>query len=153
MTLLPKPAWPSALLMAALYLLMLPTPQAGEIQRWTDAQGNVHFGDRPPADVAAETVRLRVNTYAAPDIEGLQGVFDNGDQVVMYSAAWCGVCKKAKRYFEAEHIPFTEYDVETSARGQRDFKRLGGRGVPIILIGAQRLNGFTPASFERIYRR
>ena len=32
--------------------------------------------------------------------------------VVMYSSEWCGVCKKAKTYFNANDIPFREYDVE-----------------------------------------
>lgn len=34
----------------ALLLLILALPAAaGEIYRWTDAEGRVHFGDRPPA--------------------------------------------------------------------------------------------------------
>ncbi|WP_198147347.1 glutaredoxin family protein [Gilvimarinus polysaccharolyticus] len=32
-------------------------------------------------------------------------------RVVMY-ASWCGYCKKARRYFRANNIPFTEYDIE-----------------------------------------
>lgn len=136
-----------------LLLLAALAAHAGDIHRWTDSAGNVHFGDRPPLATDSEIVRLRINTYSSPDTQALADVFQVDDRVVMYSASWCGVCKKAKRYFEAERIPFTEYDVETSAKGRRDFNKLGARGVPVILVGKQRLNGFTPASFERLYRR
>lgn len=136
-------------------LAMLPAggAHAGGIHRWTDSAGNVHFGDRPPVAADSEIVKLRINTYTSPSIEALEGIFQTDKRVVMYSASWCGVCKKARRYFEAGHIPFTEYDIETSAQGRRDYRRLGARGVPVILVGSQRLNGFAPASFERLYRR
>ena len=139
--------------MFMLSLPVQPTAAAGDIHRWTDSGGNVHFGDRPPVAVEAEVVRLRVNTYPSPGIEALAEVFQADDSVVMYSASWCGVCKKARRYFQDRRIGFTEYDVETSSRGKRDFKKLGARGVPVILVGRQRLNGFSPATFENIYSR
>lgn len=46
-----------------------------------------------------------------------------------------------------------EYDVEKSSKGKRDFKRLGGTGVPIILVGQKRLNGFSWETFEKLYYR
>ena len=69
----------------------------------------------------------------------------------MYATSWCGVCRKARSYFRANGIAFTEFDVENSARGKREFKRLGGRGVPVILVGKKRLNGFNRTAFESIY--
>ncbi len=39
-------------------------------------------------------------------------------QVVMYGADWCGVCKRAKRFFQAEGIPFRELDVDKSRKDQ-----------------------------------
>ena len=71
--------------------------------------------------------------------------------VVMYSAVWCGVCKRARQFFKANKIPFNEYDVETSAKGKKDFARLKGRGVPVILIGKKCMNGFDTARFKQFY--
>jgi len=129
-----------------------------DVYRWTDAQGRVHFGDRPPAGAASEPVEVRVNSYRAPQIvrpaPTAQGKARAGQRrVVMYSAAWCGVCKRARAYFRAHGIPYVEYDVETSARGRADFRRLGGRGVPVILVGEARMNGFSARHFEQLYRR
>ena len=69
----------------------------------------------------------------------------------MYSTTWCGVCKKAKRYFKSKKIPFTEYDIEKSEQAAREFKKLRGRGVPVILVGDSRMNGFSVKNFDRLY--
>ena len=99
---------------------------------------------------ASETVKLRINTYA--DVTYDTSSFDVGKKVIMYSANWCGVCKKARRYFEKQGIDYKEYDVETSARGKSDYKKLGAKGVPVILVGKQRMNGFSVDGFEKLYR-
>lgn len=124
---------------------------SGEIYRWTDENGEVHFGDRPSRAHSSKPVELRINTYEA--ISYGSSSIATADEVVMYSADWCGVCKQAKRYFRQQGIPFTEYDVERSSRGSTDFRRLGGRGVPVILVGDKRMNGFSVQGFEKIYRR
>ncbi len=72
-------------------------------------------------------------------------------KVVMYSAQWCGVCKKARAYFKQQGIPFSEFDIETSSKGKRDFNRLGGKGVPVILVGKGRMNDFSAGSFQKMY--
>jgi glutaredoxin len=126
--------------------------QAGAIHQWRDASGQMHFGDRPPADIESTVVKVRTNVYTSPSIEALSKALMPATQVVMYSASWCGYCKKARNYFKSNSIAFSEYDIETSEQGQRDYQRLGASGVPVILVGAQRLNGFSAAAFESIYQ-
>ncbi|MBD3647464.1 MAG: DUF4124 domain-containing protein [Pseudomonadales bacterium] len=142
--------------MLALTTLLLGSSAHAEIHKWTDEDGEVHFGDRPPDGVETETVTVSVITYTSPEITPFEP-FERADsrqsRVTMYSATWCGVCRKAKDYFQSNNISFVEYDVENSARGKRDYQRMGGQGVPIILVGKQRLNGFSAAAFERIYQR
>ena len=136
-------------------LLLVVGRSHAEIYTWKDAQGRSHFGDRPPAESQATQLQLRINTYTNPEIQALNQPLSSSDhrQVVMYSTSWCGVCKKAKRYFRKKKIPFQEYDVEKSRKGKSDFRRLGGRGVPIILVGDQRMNGFTAGRFDSFYRQ
>ena len=143
----------TAILLIVLSLLSLGVQ--AEIFTWQDEQGQTHFGDRPPDKAQANEVKLRINTYQSPEIRSLADrSFSGGaDKVTLYSAQWCGVCKKAKRFCIEKNIPFEEYDVEKSQRGRRDYKRLQGKGVPIILVGDQRLNGFSPERFESIYQR
>ena len=70
----------------------------------------------------------------------------------MYSTSWCAYCKKAKRYFESNDIPFTEYDIETNANARARYDRMEATGVPVILVGKKRMNGFSEEGFRRIYQ-
>ncbi len=140
----------------ALLLLTLTSSASGQIYKWVDEDGKTHFSSSPPDHGDAETVQPRAtNTYSSPGISespdtGAQPI-KNRKKVVMYSAVWCGVCKKAKNYFKKNQIPFKEYDIDTSEKGRRDYKKLNGRGVPIILVGKQRMNGFSASRFESMY--
>jgi glutaredoxin len=127
-----------------------------EIYHWVDDQGKRHFGDRPPVEYQAEKVVVIENTVETRVVNGNK--LDEVDKpvanksVTMYSAAWCGICKQAAKYFRENKIPFKEYDVDKSSKGQRDFQKLKGRGVPIILVGEQRMDGFSPERFKALYR-
>ena len=147
---------PSLLLKCLVLLLAISVAFASEqvvaaIYKWVDEDGRVHLADKPPRNVASETVDLKFNTYTSPQLYKSDLGVGASNRVIMYSAVWCGVCKKARAYFKQKDIVFKEYDIEKSAKGKRDFKRLGGRGVPVILVGSQRLNGFSVKSFEKIY--
>lgn len=130
---------------------------AGEIYRWVDEQGKVQFGDRPPGHVEKQSLKLRINTYSHPEIVQSKSTHRPktlaNKRVIMYGASWCGVCKQARTYFKQHGIRYTEYDVEKSEKGKAGFKKLKGRGVPVILVGKSRMNGFSAAHFNKLYER
>ncbi|MDZ7828580.1 MAG: DUF4124 domain-containing protein [Halofilum sp. (in: g-proteobacteria)] len=131
-------------------LFLAATPlAAGELYRWIDDDGTVHFSDRKPAD-DAESVDLEPLNLADP--VDTDRATQAGTTVTMYSTSWCGYCKKARRYFTAEGIPFREHDIEKSRRARRAYERLGGGGVPLIKVGERTMNGFSVDGFERFYR-
>lgn len=131
---------------------------SAEIYQWKDKHGNVHFGDRPPASAKTKRVEVKINTYKSVEEGYSPEWFYKGkkrssrQQVVMYSAEWCGVCDKAKSYFKKNQIPFRELDIDKSKEARAGFDKLNGKGVPIILVGKKRMNGFSPARFEKMYR-
>ncbi|MFW2388598.1 MAG: glutaredoxin family protein [Polyangiales bacterium] len=96
----------------------------------------VHSGDRraskrKPADWEIEAERRRV-------------------PVLMYSTAWCGVCKRARAYFEKNRIAFEERDVDKDATARVEYLQLNPRrSVPTIKIGDEVIVGFSPGSVER----
>ena len=132
-----------------------------EVYRWVDDDGVVHFSDGPPRDgdvgrdAVDEIVIPEVNSAKSVEVEPTTPDRDaaagGGDEVVMYSASWCGVCDRARAYFERNEVPYREYDVEESTKGRKDFAAMGAKGVPVILVGDQRMIGFSPARFDRIY--
>lgn len=69
--------------------------------------------------------------------------------VVMYSTDWCGVCKRARKYFEEQGIRFTEYDVDRNMQARNEYMLLNPRrSVPTIKIGNEVIVGFSPAAVE-----
>jgi glutaredoxin len=124
-----------------------------EIYTWKDAQGRTHFGDRPPSDSRPQQLELEINTIRHPQIQPLDSRLASARQVTIYTTEWCGICNKAKKHFKHNQIPFREYDVEKSTKGRQDYRKLNGTGVPIILVGEQRMNGFTAERFDRLYQQ
>ena len=154
------------LLGLALALLALIAPQqaSAKVYKWTDAKGVLHFSDRPPQEAPAEQVQLLPsNSYRGPETDipatdepaprPAAPASTGTKPVVMFSAQWCGYCRKARSYFQSNRIRFRERDIEKDATAEREYKRLGGNGVPLILVGEQRMDGFSEDSFRRLYDR
>ncbi|WP_456407358.1 glutaredoxin domain-containing protein [Thiolapillus sp.] len=137
---------------------------AGGIYSWKDEDGNVHFGDRPPAEVQSKQLEVRTNTVSTPEnvknsareyVSGLDkkkpATPRRKRKVVMYSASWCGVCKRARKYFKEEKVPFREVDIDASASGRKAYEKYGASSVPVIAVGKRHMRGFSPESFESFY--
>ncbi|MCP4982492.1 MAG: glutaredoxin family protein [Gammaproteobacteria bacterium] len=140
-----------------LVLLVISPLSHGQLFKWVDEQGNIHYGDSPPENANLKRITGKVSSFSSVSVEPF--IFDpdnitkrkKSTSVIMYSTSWCGYCKKAALHFKKKGIPFTEYDIEKDEKAAREYKKLNGRGVPVILIGSQRMNGFSAASFDRIY--
>lgn len=69
-------------------------------------------------------------------------------KVVMYTTATCPACRAAKQYFASKGVSYEEIDVQNSPAGREAFQRLGGRGVPLILVGDKRMEGFNASALD-----
>ena len=127
-----------------------------QVYRWDDANGRVHYTEKPPPGVAAKVVQPRINSYgAAPASSGAHAASAaaaSQREVVMYATDWCPYCRQARHHFARQGIAYREIDIEKSAAGRAEYDRLGGRGVPLILVGSQRMQGFRAESFDRLLR-
>ena len=96
-------------LLALLVTMLYGQSAYSEIYRWKDSSGRIHFTDKKPVEAASELIELKVNTYESVSYD--KSTFAASSKVVMYSTVWCGVCKKAKRYFQKNNI-FTNTPIE-----------------------------------------
>jgi glutaredoxin-like YruB-family protein len=140
-----------------------------EMYRWIAEDGSVTFKDTPPATTKKQK---KVKVYndndfdpappyqpaptgsskkkpaapapqaASPKKERFSGTIE------IYVTDWCGYCKKAQSYMKSKGIPFVAYDIEKDSAAMQRHKELGGRGVPLIIIGSNKMSGFSPESFE-----
>ena len=70
--------------------------------------------------------------------------------IVFYSASWCGYCSKLRNDFRKKNVRFLELDVETSFDVQKEFKDLGGRGVPMVVAHGEVVRGYNPNAIMNI---
>ena len=133
-----------------LFIILFSNVSYAEIYKWVDSSGRTQFSDQKPKKIKAEELELEINTYTSVSYD--KSIFDVGPKVVMYSTNSCGYCKKARKYFKKNNIAFTDYNIQKNAKAKSEYKKMGARGVPVILVGNKRLNGFSIKGFESIYK-
>lgn len=146
------------IVLLVIVLIISAAAQAQPVYKWTDAQGVVHYGDRPPADTKSEEVAIEAPPPAAVgriDVQSPRGPSPRSSQlratsqqsrpldIVMYARADCGYCAKARRYFAERGIAYVEKDVQRYAQATAEWKRLGGVGVPLFVINGDVSSGFS----------
>jgi len=101
------------------------------------------FAPAPPQQPAAVTRTVRKTAQPAPSRKTRFS-----GSVEIYVTDWCGYCKKALAYLKSHNIPYVAYNIETDADARQRHKELGGRGVPLIIIGPNRMSGFSSEKLE-----
>ena len=71
-------------------------------------------------------------------------------EVVLYATDWCGYCKATRAFFQANDIRYVEYDIEKSSEAYKQHKKLGGRGVPLIVVGEEVIGGYNEAALRQL---
>lgn len=84
-------------------------------------------------------------------IESGTGPQNADGKVIMYRTQSCPYCKKAASYMRMNNVPFVERDIERNSNYNAEFKRLGGIGVPFIVLGEKTMSGFKEGAFEQNY--
>ena len=136
--------------MALAVAVLAGAAQAQQIYRWVDGNGRVQYSaEKPPAGAKSGVVQPRVSSVGGNAAAGSNATPAKGDRsagkpaVKMYATDWCPYCKQAREYFARNGIPYVELDIEKSESARTEHKSIGGRGIPVILVGNERMNGFS----------
>jgi glutaredoxin len=156
------------LLVIAALLLAVAAADA-EMYKWVADDGSVTFKDTPPPSSGrTKKIKLYKDTDFAPAPPNTPEPARNGQwnrpatkqttevknqrfsgTVEIYLTDWCGYCKQATSYMDSHAITYIAYNIEKDQAARQRHKQLGGRGVPLIIIGNTRMSGFSPAAFEQ----
>ena len=131
------------------------TPQERQAHRFA------LFADLSAKDAAGNYPVVVVSRYdagaAARAAASVDLVAPVDGSVVVYSATWCGYCKKAKAWLKQHDVAFVERDVEKTPGAQEELQQklaaahLPGGGIPVVDFGGGNLVvGFDVAAFERL---
>lgn len=151
------------MLFAIATVLLAFSISGAEMYQWVDENGVVTFKDTPPP---ASKKKKKVKVYQdsdfspAPPPQPVSAKRSSKSAAVpaaqvrftgtveMYVTSWCGYCKQAQSYLKSKGIPYVAYDIEKDSSAKQRHKELGGHGVPLIIIGSNKMNGFSPESMD-----
>ena len=68
----------------------------------------------------------------------------------LYATEWCGYCKMTRAFFAANGIRYTEYDIEKSSEALKQHRKLGGNGVPLIVVGDDVIKGWNEGALRQL---
>lgn len=156
--------------MKRLLLLALLLPlcaSAGSIYKSTGANGSRIYSDEPQANARNQQLiefneapatplpdavlqyrkrleeRIRTRRMEAPPSE----------QPVLFTAVWCGYCRKAKSWLEGHGIAYREYDIDTET-GMSMLIQIGGsHSVPLLAWQGQKLRGYAASQYAQFFRQ
>ncbi|HMV71862.1 MAG TPA: glutaredoxin family protein [Pseudomonadales bacterium] len=72
--------------------------------------------------------------------------------VEIYTTPSCAFCKMLRKYLQARGIEYTEHNVNATVETREAFYASGAHGVPVVVIGTRRIQGFNPLRIESALR-
>jgi glutaredoxin len=135
-------------------LVMCGLAQSGELYRWVDAQGKVHYGDVPP--VTDAQLRLKEITLMPPPKDDVQYMpyetrwAQQNFPVTLFASKNCGeYCEQARELLIKRGIPFTETLLDNKKTIAALKSAAGSSRVPTLQVGHDYVHGFEPTQWHK----
>lgn len=123
--------------------IMPPVAQAGEMYRWVDKAGKVHYSDTPPPDVQDVERRKLGATSQTDDLPYEARLAQEKFPVTLYVAGGCGApCNQGRSLLNKRGIPFSEKSLNTQQEIDEFYKKSGSTDAPTLEVGKNYLSGF-----------
>lgn len=91
---------------------------------------------------------LAAPSFAADDAGAAASAQRGGQapalRVEIYTTPSCSYCKMLRKYLDAHGVEYIEHNIAASEETRAAFYASGARGVPVTVIGDQRIQGFNP---------
>ncbi len=152
----------SAAILICIALDLTPNADAQTVYKSVGPDGKVVYSDSPPVD-GKNARKLKFDNLPASPLpaparasveqqkRSMSTAVPATTAVVLYSASWCGYCKAAKAWLGSRGIAYREIDIDTDS-GRAYFAQAGGgNGIPLLVAGGQRVQGFSQAAYEALF--
>ena len=138
--------------LAALLLLLALPVQAGELYRWVDRSGKVHYSDAPPPPEArqVEERRLPGNTVSSGDLPYATRRAARDFPVTLFVSECGEPCNQARAHLARRGIPYTPRNPAASqADAEALTKLVGSPQVPVLVVGRSApLKGYDAGAWD-----
>jgi glutaredoxin len=77
-----------------------------------------------------------------------------GKGVTLYSAVWCGYCRKAKAWLGEHGVSYTDVDIDAPGGTAALAHASGGStGVPVLVVDGRALTGFSAGAYDAAFKQ
>lgn len=147
------------------------TPDSKAVFSYVDTRGGTHMVrglHMVPAQYQARARRLGgdnsppinrydalavVRNYAPKDVDLASYFNPNRLDVTLFSATWCGACRKAKRLLDSENVLYTELDIDDNPGARDEVRRiLGSVTIPLLDINGTYVSGYNRNTILRLVK-
>jgi glutaredoxin len=149
-----------------LSFFLVSLPASAEIYKWVDSEGVVHYSAHASENAKSEDVTSRVkssgNFVSEPPPEPSTKSADNKDNkndvsadsgsLTVFTSLGCKECREVKAFLNARGLAYKEYNITEDAEGKKRYQELGGKTVPFISVGDQKMNGFHKDQLEKMLK-
>jgi uncharacterized protein DUF4124/glutaredoxin len=134
-----------AYLIAAMCLWIASADAVGQVYRWTDSDGKIHYTQTPPPPQAKGVQRkdFRPGASGSIDLPYATQMAAKNYPVTLYTQPDCGsLCDQTRAVLVKRAVPFREVSV-VDQKEIDEVKRLsGGEGLPLLVVGSLTQVGF-----------
>lgn len=141
-------------LLLAVSLLVAAAVHAGELYRWVDKDGVVHYGDAP-GSVDAEQLKIspppEQDASAVEDASISYGAREAARHfpVTLYVFQGCGApCDQGRAYLKKRGVPFREKTLATQEEFTAFRKKSGMSNLPVLAVGQNYVQGYLEKSWS-----
>lgn len=133
---------------------------AGTLYKSVGPDGRVTYSDQPPAQGKVVKTMDYSNLPASPLPEsvlrtreellkaGRQAPSANTGGVQLFSASWCGYCRKAKAHLDRAGIAYREIDIDTPDGAAAFAGVARASGIPLLVWGGRQIKGYAPQAYD-----
>ena len=141
------------LLMAGLGVLFIfnsPFVQA-QMYKWVDAQGKVHFSDKPPPATAKQVqtkVESSSNSVSTTNLPADLAAAVKKNPVTLYTTATCAPCNSGRALLKQSGIPFNERTINTQDDVNKLKQVTGDNQLPVMVINQSKFKSFDATAWK-----
>lgn len=148
-------------IVAALMLISAPG-MTQTLYKYVGPDGKVVYSDRPPESGRIEKtlhVQNLPNTVLPSATVGelnrlrkdARPATSPAARTVMFTAAWCGYCRKAKAYLAQHGVAYKEVDIETPEGKTAFATASSGNGIPFLLRNGEGIRGYSKEAYDEFF--
>lgn len=140
------------LITAVIFLAFSALAQGGNLYRWVDQQGQVHYSDTPPPPSAKQVEKKRIKGVPSEDTTQLPYATQMAAKnfpVILYTTDCGDACSNARNLLAKRGIPFSEKNAQQPDGQDELLKLLGGQlEVPVLKVGSNLVRGYEESQWQ-----